>query len=98
MPSTVHAEAARLRHDSVRGTVPGGSPPVPWKEPTLFHVGAVAGDPCACNPAVPQEALAVRRDTTEVYCPINFRGCPLTSEVFSDMPMPATGLEIEADG
>jgi site-specific recombinase XerD len=33
---------------------------VPWKEPTLFHLVQLREILAACNPAVPQEALAVR--------------------------------------
>src|SRR5205823_4538633 len=31
-----------------------------WKEPTLFHIVQLREILAACNPAVPQEALAVR--------------------------------------
>ena len=33
---------------------------VPWKEPTLFHVRQLREILAACNPKLPQEALAVR--------------------------------------
>jgi integrase len=33
---------------------------VPWKEPTLFHIRQLREILAACNPRLPQEALAVR--------------------------------------
>jgi integrase len=33
---------------------------VPWKEPTLFHIRQVREILAACNPRLPQEAVAVR--------------------------------------